>query len=76
MRSEKKFWGILLLTSAAFIVILTFSLMRIIYPIHVEQMKLRARETVNHMQFVLPYLTPVLRQQYLEKILRTSDEVS
>jgi PAS domain S-box-containing protein len=75
MKSENKFWGMLLMASAAFIIILTFSLMRIIYPLHVEQMKLRARETVNHMQFVLPHLSPALRQKYLEKILKTSDEV-
>ena len=76
MRSENKFWGILLLASAAFIILLTFSLMRIIYPLHVNQMELRARETVNHMQFVLPYLSQSLRQKYLEKILKTTDEVS
>ncbi|HNX25417.1 MAG TPA: response regulator [Spirochaetota bacterium] len=76
MRSEKKFWGILLLASAAFIIVLTFSLMRIIYPLHVEQMKQRARETMTHMLFVLPHLTPVLRQEYLEKILRSTDDVS
>jgi len=76
VKSENKFWAVLLLSSAAFIIVLSYSLMRIVYPLHVEQMKLRARETVNHMQFVLPHLSPSLQQQYLEKIYKSSDDVS
>ena len=59
MKSEKKFWGLLLIVSALFIILLTLFLMNIIYPFHVEQMKSRARETVSHLRFVLPHLSPV-----------------
>lgn len=76
MKSEKKFWGLLLIVSALFIILLTLFLMNIIYPFHVEQMKSRARETVSHLRFVLPHLSPVARQEYLETISRKTEELS
>lgn len=76
MKSEKKFWLLLLTISALFIILLTIFLMRIIYPFHVEQMKSRARETVSHLRFVLPRLSPVSRQEYLETISRSTEELS
>ncbi len=76
MRYEKKFWGLLLTVSALFIILLTLFLMNIIYPFHVQQMKSRARETVSHLRFVLPHLTPVTRQKYLETISRNTEELS
>ncbi len=76
MRSEKKFWELLISVSALFIILFTFFLMKIIYPFQVDQMKNRARETVNHLSFVTPYLTPVTRQKYLEKISRSTEELS
>lgn len=76
MNSEKKFWGMLITVSVLFIIFLTSFLMTIIYPLHVEQMKNRARETVSHLRFVLPYLTPVTRQEYLEKISHNTEELS
>lgn len=76
MNSEKKFWGLLLAVSALFIIFMTSFLMYIIYPFHVDQVKNRARETVSHLRFTLPYLTPVTRQQYLEKISRSTEELS
>jgi PAS domain S-box-containing protein len=76
MKSEKKFWGLLLIVSALFIILLTLFLMNIIYPFHVEQMKSRARETLSHLRFVLPHLSPVTRQEYLEKISRNTEELS
>lgn len=76
MKSEKKFWGLLLIVSALFIILLTIFLMNIIYPFHVQQMKSRARETVSHLRFVLPHLSPATRQEYLETISRKTDELS
>jgi len=76
MKSENKFWGLLLIVSALFIILLTLFLMNIIYPFHVEQMKSRARETVSHLRFVLPHLSPVIRQEYLETISRKTEDLS
>lgn len=76
MKNEKLFWGLLLSVSACFIIVFSFFLMSVIYPFHVEQMKGRARETVDHLQYVVPYLSPEARQSYLENMQKKSDELS
>ena len=76
MKKEKVFWGVLLPTSACFIIVTTCLLMMVIYPFHVEEIKKRGRETLQHLQFVLPLLEPVQRQLYLEDVSRHNRELS
>ena len=76
MKNEKTFWAGLLAVSSIFILLLTYFFMRVIFPFHVDQMKKRADETVHHLQTVLPHLSPPVRQQYLEKISKETEDLS
>ena len=76
MKNEKIFWGVLLLVSVCFIMIPSYFFMVVIFPFHVEQMKKRAIETVDHMQTVMLHLPAEARQAYLERILKKTDGLS
>ncbi len=76
MSSEKKFWTWLLVISFSFIILLITFLLFIIFPFHIEQMKTRSRETVSHLQFVLPKLNSADRQQYLERMSKVAQDLS
>jgi len=76
MKNVKIFWGLLLSISVCFIVVFTLFLLQVIYPFHVEQIKNRARETVDHLQFVMPHLSPEIRQSYLETMFKKSEGLS
>ncbi|HPX60275.1 MAG TPA: PAS domain S-box protein [Deltaproteobacteria bacterium] len=76
MKNEKLFWGGLLFVSLLFITVFSYFFMQMIFPFHVDQMKKRATETVDHMQSVMPHLEPAARQAYLERIAAKTEDLS
>ena len=76
MDRERVFWGGVLLASVAFITLSVSFFLFVIFPYHVDQMKRRAEETVDHMQLAMPNMAPAVQQQYLEQLFSKTEDIS